>query len=102
FSGRRRHTIWVSDGSSDVCSSDLFYPPYFQYAVGIRPDEIERTMDQGRFMFIVVIPPQFEADLLAGRNPDIQVNIDATAMQQARSEERRVGKEGRARRWRHV
>ena len=40
-------------------------------------------MDKGRFMFVVVIPPQFEDDLRAGRNPDIQVNIDATAMQQA-------------------
>ena len=29
------------------------------------------------------IPPQFEHDLRAGRNPAIQVNIDATAMQQA-------------------
>src|SRR4029077_18361085 len=30
-----------------------------------------------------VIPPRFERDLRAGRNPAIQVNIDATAMQQA-------------------
>ena len=34
-------------------------------------------------MFVVVIPPRFEHDLRAGRNPAIQVNIDATAMQQA-------------------
>ena len=40
-------------------------------------------MDRGRFMFVVAIPPRFEHDLRAGRNPDIQVNIDATAMQQA-------------------
>jgi ABC-2 type transport system permease protein len=40
-------------------------------------------MDKGRFMFVVVIPPRFELDLRAGRNPDVQVNIDATAMQQA-------------------
>src|SRR5258706_10602150 len=26
FSSRRRHTKWVSDWSSDVCSSDLSYP----------------------------------------------------------------------------
>jgi len=30
-----------------------------------------------------VIPPRFERDLRAGRNPTIQVNVDATAMQQA-------------------
>ena len=34
-------------------------------------------------MFVVVVPPRFEADLLAGRGPELQVNIDATAMQQA-------------------
>jgi ABC-2 type transport system permease protein len=34
-------------------------------------------------MFVVVIPPLFENDLRASRNPDIQLNIDATAMQQA-------------------
>jgi ABC-2 type transport system permease protein len=34
-------------------------------------------------MFVVVIPARYEHDLRAGRNPPIQVNIDATAMQQA-------------------
>jgi ABC-2 type transport system permease protein len=40
-------------------------------------------MDKGNLMFVVVIPPRFEQDLKAGRNPELQVNIDATAMQQA-------------------
>jgi ABC-2 type transport system permease protein len=34
-------------------------------------------------MFVVVIPPLFQNNLLSGRNPAVQVNIDATAMQQA-------------------
>lgn len=34
-------------------------------------------------MFVVVIPPQFENDLRANRNPEVQLSIDATAMQQA-------------------
>jgi len=33
--------------------------------------------------FVVSIPPQFERDLRAGRNPSVLVSIDATAMQQA-------------------
>jgi ABC-2 type transport system permease protein len=61
---------------------NAFYPPRFQYPLRIRTDEIERAMDEGRFMFVVVIPPQFERNLVAGRRPGIQVNIDATAMQQ--------------------
>src|SRR6201988_1456632 len=79
-------SIAFADEDHSALSKQLFnafYPPRFQYAVNIRTDEIERAMDEGRFMFVVVIPPQFESDLLAGRKPDIQVNIDATAMQQA-------------------
>ena len=79
-------SIAFADEDQSALSKQLFnafFPPRFQYAVRIRPDEIERAMDEGRFMFVVVIPPQFESNLIAGRNPGIQVNIDATAMQQA-------------------
>ena len=37
-------------------------------------------MDAGRYTFVLDIPPGFEADVLAGRNPEIQLNVDATAM----------------------
>lgn len=40
-------------------------------------------MDRGKYMFVVTIPPKFEHDLRAGKHPDVQVSIDATAMQQA-------------------
>ena len=40
-------------------------------------------MDRGRYMFIVAIPARFEADLRRGRPTEVQVNVDATAMQQA-------------------
>src|SRR5262249_13264742 len=62
---------------------EAFYPPRFKNPELIQTSEIEDAMDKGRFMFIVSIPPRFESDLLAGRHPDLQVNIDATAMQQA-------------------
>jgi ABC-2 type transport system permease protein len=79
-------SIAFADEDHSALSEELinaFYPPRFQFPVRIQTDEIERSMDEGRFMFIVVLPPQFERDLKAGRQPDIQVNIDATAMQQA-------------------
>ena len=78
-------SIAFADEDQSTLSKELvnaFYPPRFQYPVRIRTDEIERAMDEGRFMFVVVIPPQLEQNLRAGRQPDIQVNIDATAMQQ--------------------
>ena len=40
-------------------------------------------MDSGRFSFVLDVPPNFERDVMRGRRPSLQVNIDATAMQQA-------------------
>lgn len=60
-----------------------FYPPFFQFPEIIPAPEVENAMDRGRFMFVVVVPPRFESDLRASRQPDLQVNVDATAMQQA-------------------
>jgi ABC-2 type transport system permease protein len=62
---------------------ESFYPPRFKYPRAIRADQIDLMMDNGTFMFIVVIPPRYELDLRAGNKPEIQVNVDATAMQQA-------------------
>lgn len=62
---------------------NAFYPPRFQKPVLIQASEADDAMDEGRFMFVVNLPPQFEQDLRAGRNPGLQLDIDATAMQQA-------------------
>ncbi len=55
---------------------NVFYPPRFQVPKLINAPEIERSMDKGLFMFVVVIPPRFEQDLRFGRSPDIQINPD--------------------------
>lgn len=59
------------------------YPPYFKVPEEITASEIDNAMDAGRFIFVVVIPPRFESDVREGRSPQIQVNIDATAVRQA-------------------
>ncbi len=74
------------DEDGSALSKELinaFYPPYFQFPEIIAATEVGATMDRGRFMFVVVVPPRFESDRRAGRQPDLQVNVDATAMQQA-------------------
>lgn len=79
-------SIAFADEDGSALSFELFnafYPPRFKHPESIQPSEVQAEMDKGRFMFVVVIPPRFEQDLRAGRNPDVQVNIDATAMQQA-------------------
>jgi ABC-2 type transport system permease protein len=62
---------------------ESFYPPRFKYPRTIEAPRIDSMMDDGTYMFVVVIPPRYEADLRAGRKPELQINIDATAMQQA-------------------
>src|SRR3546814_9735447 len=73
-----------------------FYPPYFVLPEVIDQAEMDARMDAGLDTFALDIPPNFQRDLLAGRRPTVQLNVDATRMSQAftgRSEERRVGKE---------
>ena len=62
---------------------NAFYPPRFKFPDLIPASAVEDSMDKGLYLFVVAIPPRFERDLRAGRNPAVQVSIDATAMQQA-------------------
>lgn len=71
------------DSALSMEMMNAFYPPRFQRPALIAAEDVEDAMDRGRFMFVVDIPPEFENDLRAQRQPEIQLNIDATAMQQA-------------------
>ncbi|OMG52151.1 ABC transporter permease [Azonexus hydrophilus] len=62
---------------------DAFYPPYFREPQPITLAELDRGMDLGTYSFTLVIPANFQHDVLAGRQPEIQLNIDATIMSQA-------------------
>jgi len=46
-------------------------------------DEIDPGLDAGEYTFVLDIPPDFQKDVLAGKHPALQVNIDATRMTQA-------------------
>jgi ABC-2 type transport system permease protein len=63
--------------------SDAFMPPLFLKAHEISVEAIDDAMDRGQYTFVIDIPPNFERDVKHGRQPDIQVNVDATAMAQA-------------------
>jgi len=60
-----------------------FYPPYFTPPVLITQPQVDPAMDEGLYTFVLDIPPNFQRDLLARRNPAIQLNVDATRMAQA-------------------
>src|SRR5438046_5086644 len=86
FSSRRRHTRLVSDWSSDVCSSDL---------TGQRAAQRGGIAKEFR-PALRVVDRQPEDDRGGRREQATQVVSESPAL---RSEERRVGKEGRWRRW---
>ncbi|PRX11367.1 UNVERIFIED_ORG: ABC-2 type transport system permease protein [Martelella mediterranea] len=60
-----------------------FQPPYFSEPSIIGWDEMDRRMDEGLDTFALDIPPDFQSDVLAGKRPEIQLNVDATQMTQA-------------------
>jgi ABC-2 type transport system permease protein len=63
--------------------ADAFYPPYFLAPVMINQAEMDARMDAGLDTFALDVPPDFQRDVLAGRSPTIQLNVDATRMSQA-------------------
>ena len=79
-------SIAIVDEDRSALSRHLgaaLYPPYFKTPELIAAADIDEAMDQSRYMFNIVIPPRFESDLRQGRLPNIQLNIDATAVMQA-------------------
>lgn len=62
---------------------DALYPPFFLPPAIITHAEMDARMDSGQDTFALNIPPRFQRDLLAGRSPTIQLNVDATRMSQA-------------------
>ena len=57
--------------------------PYFRPTIEIEADQIDPGMNSGRFVFVIEVPPKFEFDVLAGRRPTVQIDVDATALAQA-------------------
>lgn len=57
--------------------------PHFKPPIEIDRSQAQAAMDEGKYIFILDIPPHFEADVHALRSPTLQVSVDATAMTQA-------------------
>src|SRR5690606_39944621 len=100
-SSRRRHTSFSRDWSSDVCSSDLIYavsanPERAAAAFDIAPERVLPMWDWvgGRYSLWSAVG--FPIALAIGTEGFDQLLAGAAE----RSEERRVGKEWRSRRWR--
>ena len=78
--------VAIVDEDASPLSSRLagaLYPPYFKPPELIRLDQVDAAMNSNQYAFVLVIPPHFQRDLSAGRQPEIQLNIDATLISQA-------------------
>ncbi len=81
-----RTAIAIVDEDDSALSQRIrsaFYPPQFITPQRIRLDQVDPGLDDGRYTFVLVIPPGFQRDVLAGKAPAVQLNIDATRMGQA-------------------
>jgi len=63
--------------------ASAFYPPQFTPPAMIDYGSVDPGMDAGQYTFALVIPPNFQRDVLARRSPALQLNVDATRMSQA-------------------
>ena len=60
-----------------------FYPPRFAVPARIGLADVDPGLDAGRYTFVLDVPPGFQRDVLAGRSPRLQLNVDATRIGQA-------------------
>ncbi|PWD87492.1 ABC transporter permease [Ignatzschineria cameli] len=83
--GLQNAAIAIVDEDRSTLSERIqsaFYPPQFTLPEEITLNEMDSGMDRGRYTFVLNIPPSFQQHLLGGREPTIQLNIDATRMTQ--------------------
>ncbi len=83
--GLQNAAIAIVDEDRSTLSERIqgaFYPPQFTVPQEITLAEMDEGMDRGQYTFVLNIPPSFQQDLLGGRKPSMQLNIDATRMSQ--------------------
>lgn len=60
-----------------------FYPPQFTVPERISVAEMDAGLDAGRYTFVLQMPPNLQRNVLAARPAEVQLNVDATRMDQA-------------------
>jgi len=79
-------SVGVADEDGSELSRQIaagLQPPTFQPAVQIAAKDIDSKMDKGELLLVVEIPPNFQANIIAERKTEVQINVDATAVAQA-------------------
>ena len=63
--------------------ASAFFPPQFTPPAMINQSQVDAGLDAGQYTFVLTIPPKLQADVLGGRQAELQLNVDATRMSQA-------------------
>ena len=71
------------DSPLSIRIASAFHLPEFMPPKRVTLSEVDAGLDAGLYTFSLNIPPNFQRDVLAGRSPAIQLNVDATRMSQA-------------------
>ena len=63
--------------------AEVIRPPLFLPAEHISEDQVANALNRGKYVLVLTIPPDFEADLVSGLQPELQLLVDATAIAHA-------------------
>jgi ABC-2 type transport system permease protein len=63
---------------------DAIQLPYFQKPKAITFHDINQVLDRGEYIFVLYIPSGFQKDVLAGKSPEVSIDVDATAIGHAK------------------
>lgn len=83
-----RASVAVVDEDRSQLSTQIIQamqPPQFILPKHIDLADMDKGMDTGRYTFVLDIPPDFQRDVLAGKQPSIQLNVDSTRLSQAQT-----------------
>ena len=59
---------------------DSIQQPFFQKPQAIIYHDINQVLDRAEYIFVLHIPSGFQKDLLAGKSPEIRIDVDATVI----------------------
>jgi ABC-2 type transport system permease protein len=63
---------------------DSVNPPYFQKPKPVSFHGINQALDRAEYIFVIHIPSGFQKDILAGKESEIGIHVDATAIGHAK------------------
>lgn len=82
----RNASVGIVDEDRTTLSRSIIQalrPPYFKPPALLDPGEVDTLMRDGKYTFVIWIPHRFQADMVDGKQPTLQLLVDATAMSQA-------------------